>query len=333
LKDAYIIGVDGGGTKTDCFIFDLSGIIRAHVRGGCTNHEGFPGGMEQLSVVLSGLISDCAAKAGIAVDDISSGVFGMSGVDVLSQKQAVERMVNQIGIAAPRVFNDSFLGIKAAIQEGYGICLVNGSGNTVGGIDRRGQWLQVGGNGEISGDEGGGYYIARKVIRAVYNELFRCGSKTSMTPKLLELLEIDEPLLFMEMIYSKYMAGHISATQLLKLLFDAANEKDAEASVMLEYIGHNMALSCAGCISRLDFDEQVSVVLVGSVILKADNPIMMDTLKNELPLMTGKEICFVPLAVPPAAGAVLWALEVAGIPTAAESLRKKVISQIKIFNN
>ena len=38
----YIIGVDGGNTKTDYFLFDIAGNFFDFYRGGTGSHEGLP---------------------------------------------------------------------------------------------------------------------------------------------------------------------------------------------------------------------------------------------------------------------------------------------------
>lgn len=35
----YVIGVDGGNTKTDYFLFDIEGKLVSHLRGATCSHE------------------------------------------------------------------------------------------------------------------------------------------------------------------------------------------------------------------------------------------------------------------------------------------------------
>lgn len=68
--------------------------------------------------------------------------------------------------------NDAFLGVKAGCTHGYGICAINGTGYTIAGIDPNRNMIQIGGQGALTGDVGGGGYLGMAVVSSVYNALF-----------------------------------------------------------------------------------------------------------------------------------------------------------------
>ena len=82
--------------------------------------------------------------------------------------------------------NDGILGVKAASPNGKGICSINGTGTVTVGVDDRGQFLQVGGVGYISGDEAGGSFIVRRTYQAVYDSFYRS----------LRLILVRQPYMF-----------------------------------------------------------------------------------------------------------------------------------------
>jgi len=77
----------------------------------------------------------------------------LAGVDTKKQQKELSKIISETGIRNFKVFNDAFLGIKAGSDKGYGICSINGTGTCCVGIDKNGEWLQVGGTGWTFGDE------------------------------------------------------------------------------------------------------------------------------------------------------------------------------------
>jgi len=321
----FVLGVDGGGTKTDYLLFDAEGNFIAHLRGAGTNHENMPGGLADLEALLNRVIPPFLGEYGLVPGDIAGAVFGIAGVDVPRQKAAVEGILVRMGFVNLRVMNDAFIGVKAGSRKGYGITVVNGTGNTIGGIDRAGRWLQVAGAGYISGEEGGAGRIADQALRAVYEELLCMGEPTAMTPPVLKLLGVTDAAGFMEAVYDRYHSHAVTAREVLEILFSCANRGDAVASGVLRRVGAQIACCIAGCERRLDFGEELDVVLVGSVTLKASCPILLDTLKAEALRLTGKKLNFIPLEIPVAAGAVLWAIELAAGRTASDAIYERVV--------
>lgn len=325
----YVLGFDGGGTKSDCAVFDREGRLAALARFGCTNHEQFSGGMDALRPLLLQMISDVLAKAGIQPGEVDYAVFGMAGVDVSSQKRGMEAILSQVGFSGFLACNDAYLGVKAALPEGVGCCMVNGTGNTVAGIDPTGATLQVGGMGAMLGERGGGWFTSACALRAVYDELFRLGPATGLTPRVLEILESRGREDFVERVYASYLGDGYSYTPILQALFACGNEGDPVAAGLLEWQGREFARSLAGCILNLHFGERADVALVGSVTLKASCPIAIDAMKAELPKLSGKTHRFFPLSSPPVAGAVLWAMENAWGKERASALRERVLRSLE----
>ncbi|MBQ5973999.1 MAG: hypothetical protein IJL69_07330 [Oscillospiraceae bacterium] len=325
----YVLGVDGGGTKTDAFLFDTDGRRVAHVRGGATNHETYEGGFEEMKPVFAQIVADVCAEAGVAPPDLAGTVCGLSGIDVTSQKLRMDRFMDELGFRNYRIINDSFLGVKAACPKGYGVSFVNGTGNSVGGIDRRGDWLQVGGTGLHFGDLNGASGMSGKVILAVFSMFYRCGEPTSMADKFFRLLGIGGPAEFVEAVYDQVYTEKVTNKDIAdEVLYPAVNEGDPVAVRTLCEIAEQFSLGIAGCINNLDFGDEVDVVLIGSATLKAGSPLLVDTIRKRVSELTGKKISTIPMTVPPACGALLWAMELAGTEIT-PALREKVLSELK----
>lgn len=330
MEGQYVIGVDGGNSKTDYFLSNLDGNLIDQIRSGTCSHEQFPDGYDSSYRVMNEQITLLLSRNGLSIKDVAAGAFGLAGADISSQKKRLNEVVERIGFTRYALDNDSFLGIKAASEKGYGICSINGSGVCTGGISPSGRRLQVGGVGsELSGDEGGGYYLGRRVIRAIYDSYYRLGPETVMTVPVMEMLGAREIETFMELAMEAMMARTLPYTELVTLLFESTESGDLVASAIVDHSARQLAYSTVGCMSHLDFgDEPVDIVMAGSVWVKAASPVMRDHYKQFVTELTGRECQFILLQEPPAAGAVLWALELAhGGPLDSE-LRKKVIAAL-----
>ncbi|MDG0809559.1 N-acetylglucosamine kinase [Cohnella rhizosphaerae] len=328
----YVIGVDGGNSKTDYFLFDREGGFVNHINAGTCSHERFADGYAGAYREMDARIRELLAPCGIAPSQVDAAAFGLAGCDLPTQQEELCRIAGRIGLRQYAVDNDSFLGIKAGTARGYGICSVNGSGAVTGGISPSGLRLQVGGIGsELAGDEGGGYYLGRKVVRAVYDGFYRLGPPTAMAEPVMALLGAPSRERFMAYAAEAAYKRALPNTALMRVLFAAADAGDEAAVALVAHSARQMALSTAGCIANLDFpaDDEIEIVLSGSVWIKAESPLMMQRYMREVGELTGRRCRFLPLAVPPATGAVLWALELArGAPVDA-GMRSKVLQGVQ----
>lgn len=311
MSGQYILGVDGGSTKTHYALFDMEGNAVCFKEAGTSSHEQLPGGYDGMEEELETQLGGMLQKCGISIEDIGFAVLGLAGADIGKQYVEIGKRVSNIGLSRFRIYNDAFLGIKAGSKRGYGISSINGTGTSCVGIDRHGHWIQVGGCGEITGDHAGGGYVQIAVIRMVYNFLFRCGPKTLMKDMLFEVLGITEDELLLDAIYEKVHTGKIKSDIICKIAFQAANEGDEPALELLRCIGLETARSVAGAYRRLDFngEESIDVVMAGSVYVKGENPLLIKTFKQEVSAGIGCKADFHLLQEPPVAGAVIWALE------------------------
>ncbi len=323
----YILGLDGGATKTQCALFDIEGKLVDMVMWGPTNHEGLKGSFDELRLELAGLLGQVLKKNGITADDLGKSVFGMAGVDTREQHRVVSDIIGGLGIKDFILCNDAYLGVKAGISSGYGICVINGTGCTIVGINRSGSMFQIGGLGGLTGDPGGGGVLGEAAVRSVYNHLFRGGKSTRLADLLYDEVGTRSKYELMEALTGKIADSSLSLSELNKLVFKAADEGDEVAIDILRNAGREFGISVNSMIRELDFskDGALNVVLAGSVNVKGSNPSLIDSLKREVILENPEmDINFVILTKPPVAGSIIWALsEVSGDTR----LFEKVLSQ------
>ncbi len=308
---SFVMGLDGGSSKSHLALFDTAGKRIDFVSWGPLNHEVMDGGFEQLEQELHDLIHLALDRNGLRMADLARGVFGMSGADTKKQHAQITGIYQRLGIDHPVVINDAFLPIKAVSTTGYGIGAINGSGCTVAGIGADGSTLQIGGCGGLTGDLGGGSQLGQTVARTVYASLFKGGPQTLLCEMLQKRLNVSRDEDFLDTLIEQLESRAITLSDLNRMLFEAANQRDAVALQLLQETGEDSAMAIGGLLNRLPFpsDKPIDVALAGSVYVKGGNPALVDALKSKASqLAGGRALRFTVTTRPPVMGAIVWAL-------------------------
>lgn len=305
----WFLGLDGGGSKTHCVLYDLQTDTLTAMCGGPTNHEALEHGMEDLPQAIMALVTPLLAQAGIGIEDLSSAAFGMGGVDTPIQHDIISGILRELGFQSFVLSNDAYLGIKAEC-DGYGICAVNGSGYSVVGISPTGESLQIGGHGDMSGDRGGGCYLVPAVIRAAYAQQFKLGPQTRLTQMLYDWLGISRREEFPQAVAMRILADAAQAyREISRLLYTAAAEHDPVALGILTESGEDYALSIQSVAGSLAIPAPIPLVLVGSQFVKGECSRTIDAMRQALEKTGVYSIRLISTA--PVAGALFWAMELA----------------------
>lgn len=322
-----ILGVDGGNTKTDYFLFTNDGEFIDFFRGPTCSHEQFRNSYVGAYEAMEKVFLDFLPKNNIKAEEIHAAVFGLAGVDTPSQKENMENVVKKLGFKNFKVVNDSFLGVKAVTN--CGVCSINGTGTSSGGIDQDGNYLQVGGIGAIVGDEAGGSHIGRMAIRAAYDDSYRFGKPTTLTKIVMDYFNINDKYYLMEAISDGLVNRKIDFSYLNKQVFKEANNGDEVSIEILKQIGENTARSAGGVVANLNFSDEVNIILAGSVWVKGASKFMLDEFREKITKFTNKKCNIITLNVPPATGAVIWAMELANNQYPSVELKSKIISNVE----
>lgn len=326
----YVIGVDGGNSKTDYFLFNIEGKLVSYLRGATCSHEQMEDGYEGTYREIKSCLDKLLSYQDIGIEEVVSGAFGLAGLDIPRQKEELEAVIHHIGLTHFVVDNDGYLGLKAGSEKGRGICSINGTGTVTVGIDSKGNRLQVGGMGYISGDDAGGAFITRLLFREIYSILYRCGKSSELVEAVMKLLEVRDKLLYIETITEQYSKG-LNHTPFITLVFEYAEKGDELANHIIDMVAKALADSTVGCISNLEFaqDEVVDIILAGSIWVKPLTNILIERYKEYVKRMRATPCNYSVLQVPPGIGAVLWALELAHGKALSDALHRQIIKDME----
>jgi N-acetylglucosamine kinase-like BadF-type ATPase len=160
---SWKIGVDGGGTKTECILVDPSGAVAArHTGPGCSpSLVGAPRSREIAAEVLD------AVRAKHRSAEISHTLLCMAGSREF-WKAVGEGLA---GFGAVSTMDDSVPVLELATKGAPGLVIHAGTGSFVAARSLDGAVHYAGGIGWRFGDEGSGYDLGRRAIARALLEL------------------------------------------------------------------------------------------------------------------------------------------------------------------
>lgn len=255
----YVIGVDGGGTKTETVAYDLEGNQIMSVLTGFGNLVN--GKNEALKNIKDGL-SQIFNELGI---ENSKGVYlGLAGSEVGSNSDIVyEAIKNEFNIESI-VMNDSELALKALLRGEDGILTIAGTGSISFGINGNVQW-KAGGWGHLLGDEGSAYKIAIEGLKQMIDENDNNVELGRLSIELLSTLGLDSVDDIIGFVYSKTKDEIAS---LAKVVSKLAHEGDEKSLQIMQNEGRLLGVATKQVFSKLKF-EKCHVGLVGGVVKKS----------------------------------------------------------------
>lgn len=183
----YIVGVDGGGTKTTAVVTDATGAVIGLGRGGAGNYQtiGLDNATDAIASAIGGAIQEAASTGGIAPADLDNElivVLGLAGADRPRDKANLQKALMAKLPAKPRylvIENDARIALAGATGGKPGVVLIAGTGSIALGIDEQGQTIRCGGWGPILGDEGSGYAMGKAALIAVMRDYDGRGPSTT----------------------------------------------------------------------------------------------------------------------------------------------------------
>ncbi|MBL9189628.1 MAG: ATPase [Opitutaceae bacterium] len=161
------IGIDGGGTKTECILVDATGAILArHVAPGCNPNVA---GQDEARAIVSTAITALLAESKIEnpSSKISHTCLFMAGLPAFWQEFAA----TLTGLGRVTSALDSLPTLELATGGAPGLVIHAGTGSFVAARSPDGAIHYAGGTGWRFGDPGSGYELGRRAIARALLEL------------------------------------------------------------------------------------------------------------------------------------------------------------------
>lgn len=155
----YVIGLDGGGTKTKLVAADETGKILYEAEGGpsnvCSNERKTV--EKNMNLLLTPVIEQFCQKA-------TALCIGSAGIVAAGAVEFFERVLSPFADKV-LVYNDAYITLYAGLEEEAGLVLTAGTGSICYGKNQDGCVFRTGGWGHLMGDGGSGYDIGLSSLR------------------------------------------------------------------------------------------------------------------------------------------------------------------------
>jgi len=303
----YYLGLDGGQSSTTALIADEQGRVVGSAEAGPCNHVTGPDAQAKFATV----IGDCLAQASRDIAHASTipvfaaACLGFSGGP--EDKAALARKL--IRSARLKITHDAEIALTGATAGEPGIVIIAGTGSIAFGRNAAGRTARAGGWGYVFGDEGGGFDLVRRALRAALQFEEGWGPATSLHSVLLKKAGAGSANDLLHRFYGTPARKTIAA--FAPLVSECAEAGDPVAQAVLAESADRLSWYVEGIYHDLFTPpETVTVAHIGGVFRSAQ---LLRAFAEHVRTRIGCEP--VSPRFSPAAGAVLEALRLDGNPS------------------
>ncbi len=298
----YILGIDGGGTKTAFELADLFGKpVSTHSGTGISYRQ--HGYEKVLSTITEGR-ERCLAAAKASPEDVLAVCVGLPcyGEYPENDKEIVPMIRERLAPARMLVVNDTEVAWAGSLACRPGINVVAGTGSIAFAQNAQNETGRCGGWSSVYGDEGSAYWAGIKTMELFMKEADGRKPKGACYTVVCEALSLSDDIAFVALMSEQYLPYRDKVAAMQLLLEKAALAGDEAAKAVYLAAAEELALLVDGLRGRLAFPEGFLVSYSGGMFKAGD--LILPAFIKRVQAMGGKVL---PPAHTPVHGAVLLA--------------------------
>lgn len=269
--DGTLLVIEGGGSHTSAALV-REGIRIAEAHGSTSNPRSTERHAAQtlMREALAPLLRRIGPTTRVCV------AHGAASTPAEAQLLASEirRIVGAGRVRGLMVTND-LVPLAMSAPDHDVVVAAAGTGTGFLGRTRDGRWHRASGYEFVLSDEGGGYDIGLRVLRAVVRELDGRGPRTALTPLLLASLQVTRDALperLFDLVYGRPAELKAAVAPYAELAFVAHADGDDVASRLLSGAADEIVLGITGVLRRLDLGPGAwTLILTGSLLTAQDS--------------------------------------------------------------
>ena len=257
LGARFVMGVDGGATKTLAAVLDLQRQTLHLGHGGSSNPDAVGAHAATSSLVKA--TDEAIGRAGIEREQLDAAVLAIAGTDT----DAVAAHVRERCPPTWLVVNDVVGAWAAATDARPGVGVISGTGSNVLGIGRDGRAWRAGGWGHVLGDEGSGYWLALQSIKAALADREASGPQTALSAAAIDFFDVQSVEALGALVYTKPLSkGEIAAFAIETARVAYAGDEVARA--LYTRAAEELARQIAAVVEQTALEDEFPVGLIGS---------------------------------------------------------------------
>lgn len=269
----YIVGVDGGGTKTLGVLFKEDGTIQKRVEYGFSNFRVDKAiAKDNLISTIDDVVQD------IDVNNIDIIQIGVAGVPEVPYKEQLINELQERYQTTVSIVTDAEIALYS-IRKDTNQCVImvlGGTGSAVM-VKNDEHDLIIGGFGHLLGDEGSGYHLAIHALRQVISQYEDNQTISPLSQAILEHIHAQQYNQIKDFVYN---SSKQQIAQLSNFIATYALQGDEEAITLFKEEGIHLARQTITAFKKVQTCRKVIIGFRGNFLLHA--PFVQETMLAEL---------------------------------------------------
>lgn len=295
----FVLGVDGGATKTIALVATATGeIVGSGRRAGSSIYEGDPEAMLENAI---GACNDALAMAGILPASIAASVFSMAGADWPEDFSLIHTILAEHGMGRRMtIVNDAVGGLWAGSTSGPAVAIICGTGAGTAARNREGKvwhssFWQVG---------GGAVQLADKALKAVFRAHLEIDRPTKLTAEVLAFTGCEGVESLLHRLTARNGVASSTYAGLARVLLDVATAGDPVARAIVGALGTELADSALAAARQVGIEREPFELVLGGSVFRHPEPLLVDAIVTRVTCVS-PSITVVRSAFEPVVGALL----------------------------
>ncbi|BDI32047.1 N-acetylglucosamine kinase [Capsulimonas corticalis] len=302
----YLLGVDGGNTKTIALVADGSGRILGAGRSGCGD---IYTGETQALAKIADAVREALATAGLERNALDAGGFSLAGADWPEDYEYLHSAMRDLGFGRQIVVvNDAIGALRAGAD--WGVSVVCGTGGATGAQSQDGRFWHT--SFWQDGQTQGGMALQETALITINKSELGILSPTDLTPRILALYGAASVEALLHTLTRRHGDRPQPSGALSRTIQEVADTGDPVAVNLLRSYGEALGDYALAAARRVGIADQPFPLILAGGVLRHPAPLLAHSI-------LGRVLEQAPRAQPgtstrqPVEGAVVIAAEAAGI--------------------
>jgi len=298
----YVIGIDGGASKTRGILMNNNGETIATAFGKGSNLTIYG---ETAAERIVNIISNLCKKAKISIDSVDAIGLGLAGASSEDGRDELFKKLDTLNLSKKALIaNDAEVAFEINCPGDFGILITVGTGVICLARNNNEKIVRVAGQGHDKGDIGGGYWLGKQgIFNLTLNETSVIGDKDleEIMDAFMQLINEDDFQFALEKIQESEDCVQIIA-QLAEPLIKLAQKGNTVALSVVQEATHAVANYIISIIEEMNYNKK-NIVLAGNGSI-ISNDFFRNSVNDELRFQFS-DIKWVFSSISPAYGAAL----------------------------
>ena len=264
----WILGVDGGGTKTTAILVGEDGTFGAQESAGGASLTTV--GIDAAAKIVFDLARKCCSVVSCSAEQLHAVGVGLAGAGRAVDRDELHRMLNEQGRRADFPFSkivvepDWRVALEGAYPVSPGVVLIAGTGS-IGCARGEDKTLhRIGGWGRILDDAGSAYALGRDGLQAGLRAQEGLGDATILAEYALQHFDVAS----FDDLVGKVYRGAADVASFASKIFVAASQRDHIAHAILSRGAGALVEIVRALIMKIQPKRRIPVALMGGLLEK-----------------------------------------------------------------